>query len=294
MKAESSTTPPETVDQVVCGIVMPISAIDGCTENHWTEVLDIHTEAIEAAGFTANLVSNANDVGIIQKAIVQNLYANPIVLCDVSGKNPNVMLELGMRLAFDRAVVIVKDDQTPYSFDTSPLEHITYPRDLRFSQINDFKRTLQEKLVKTLEASKKQDFSQFLKHFGQFQVAKIETKEVSTDTYIIEELKNLRLLLQNSISQLELRSPLNPLHVAQIVGSDSTLNRQATIMVSSLLSTTELTMRLSKVEGIREISVSQDKPGTYKIRVQFWNITAAINLIGLIKELPGTQLISDT
>lgn len=77
----------------VCGLVMPISEIDGCSETHWAEVQDILSDAIEETGFEANLVSNADDVGLIHKRIIQNLYENPLVVCDVSGKNPNVMFE---------------------------------------------------------------------------------------------------------------------------------------------------------------------------------------------------------
>jgi hypothetical protein len=35
----------------VCGIVMPISAVDGCAETHWLDVREILSEAIDAAGF---------------------------------------------------------------------------------------------------------------------------------------------------------------------------------------------------------------------------------------------------
>jgi len=103
---------------------MPISAIDGCAEAHWADVLEILSEAIEDAGFEPNIVSNAEEVGIIHKRIIQNLYDNPIVVCDVSGKNPNVMFEFGLRLAFDKPTIIVKDDKTAYSFDTSAIEHL--------------------------------------------------------------------------------------------------------------------------------------------------------------------------
>ena len=65
-------------EKLVCGIVMPISVIDCCSESHWADIQDIFTEAIEDAGFDANLVSNADDVGIIHKRIIQNLYDNPI------------------------------------------------------------------------------------------------------------------------------------------------------------------------------------------------------------------------
>jgi len=181
-------------EKKICGIIMPISTLDGCSEAHWSDVLEIITEAIEESGFEGNLVSNADDVGIIQKRIIQNLYENPIVVCDVSGKNPNVMFELGMRLAFDKPTIIIKDDKTSYSFDTAPIEHIEYPRDLRFSRIVDFKLKLAEKIKATFDKSTTDtSYTTFLKHFGEFKVAKIDKKEVSGQEFIIDELKNIRM-----------------------------------------------------------------------------------------------------
>src|ERR1019366_7659753 len=101
----------------------------------------------------------------IHKTIVQNLYDNPLVICDVSSKNPNVMFELGIRLAFDKPTIIVKDDATTYSFDTASIEHIPYPRDLRFGKIVEFKAKLAGKVAATLEASKDPGYSTFLKNF---------------------------------------------------------------------------------------------------------------------------------
>lgn len=187
----------EEKEKLVCGVVMPISSIDGCNESHWADVLEIISESIEAVGFESNLVSNADEVGIIHKRIIQNLYENPIVVCDVSGKNPNVMFELGMRLAFDKPTIIIKDDSTSYSFDTSAIEHLEYPRDLRFSKIIDFKEKLSQKIKATYEKSKSDDnYTTFLKHFGEFTVAKIEKKEVSGQEYILEELKNIRFAMR--------------------------------------------------------------------------------------------------
>ena len=181
-----------------CGIIMPISELDGCSEQHWIDVKNILTEAIDIADFEANLVSDADDIGIIQKRIIQNIYDNPIIVCDVSGKNPNVMFELGLRLAFDKPTIIVKDDKTSYSFDTSPIEHLTYPRDLRYNKIIEFKKELSEKINGTHKKAKKdKDFSTFLKHFGKFTVAKLETTEVSRDEFVLEELKEIRYAIGN-------------------------------------------------------------------------------------------------
>ncbi|OOF24519.1 hypothetical protein BZJ19_11190 [Salinivibrio proteolyticus] len=187
----------ENAEPKVCGIVMPISSIDGCAEAHWSEVLEIINEAIDDAGFEGNLVSNADEVGIIHKRIIQNLYDNPVVVCDVSCKNPNVMFELGLRLAFDKPTIIIKDDETSYSFDTSAIEHLEYPRDLRFSQIVEFKQKLSEKIKATFKkATTDQNYTTFLKHFGEFKVAKLEQREVSGQEYILEELKSLRRSVQ--------------------------------------------------------------------------------------------------
>jgi hypothetical protein len=208
---KESTAPVPSVEvRPKCGIVMPISACDACTEQHWSEVKAIITDAVEAVGFSASLVSDANHVGIIQKRIIQNLYDNPIVVCDVSAKNPNVMFELGMRLAFDKPTIIVKDDKTSYSFDTSPIEHLEYPRDLRFSRIVDFKRNLGEKVKATVtRAENDQSYTTFLKHFGKFSVAKLETTEVSKEDFIIEELRELRRM----VSRREMNAERELMHV---------------------------------------------------------------------------------
>ena len=175
----------------ICGIIMPISSIDNCSETHWKEVKGIITDAVEAAGFEAQLVSEANDSGIIQKRIVQNLYKNDIVICDVSCKNPNVMFELGMRLAFDKPTIIVMDNMTKYSFDTAPIEHLGYPRDLSYYQILDFKKTLTEKIKGTIDAAKQPDYTTFLKNFGEFQVATIENKKGSLDEVVLSRLDDM-------------------------------------------------------------------------------------------------------
>lgn len=183
-------------DDLVCGIIMPISAFEGCSEAHWGEVQEILTDAIEAAKFSANIVSSADEIGIIHKRIIQNLYSNPVVVCDVSGKNPNVMFELGIRLAFDKPTIIVKDDKTSYTFDTSPIEHLEYPRDLRFSKIVEFKEELTEKIKATYKkAQTDKNYTTFLKHFGAFKVAEIETQTIPKGDFIIEELKALRHLI---------------------------------------------------------------------------------------------------
>jgi hypothetical protein len=193
MTEENTTETPQEKEEKICGIVMPISATESCSSDHWAEVLRILKEVASEAGLSPTLVSDSNDVGIIQKRIIQNLYSNDIVLCDVSAKNPNVMFELGLRLAFDKPTIIIKDDKTSYSFDTAPIEHLEYPRDLRYTKILSFRKSLKEKIIGTLSKFEADpSASTFLKEFGEFHVARLETKEVSSDEFIVEALNDIR------------------------------------------------------------------------------------------------------
>lgn len=180
---------------ISCGLVMPISAIEDCTTDHWLEVKDILIDSLKLIpdfSFKVDLVSNADDTGVIQRRIVQNLYNCDIIVCNVSAKNPNVMFELGMRLAFDKPTVIVKDDKTNYSFDTAVIEHLTYPRDLRFAAINRFKQALSQKVKSTYISGKDSNNSVFLKNFGTFHVAKIANETITPNEAILKNLIDLQ------------------------------------------------------------------------------------------------------
>lgn len=194
-------------DRPVCGLIMPIADTEGYPPNHWKEVKNILTSVAEEAGFRTRLVSESDDVRIIQTTIVQNVFDDDIIICDVSSKNPNVMFELGLRLAFDKAAVIVKDNVTGYSFDTSPVEHINYPKDLRYYDIEEFRTELKAKLNATYNESLKPNHSMYLSSFGKFVVKSLQTEEVSNDEYVLEALKEIRLELKNLKSFELIESP---------------------------------------------------------------------------------------
>lgn len=183
----------ESQSPPVCGIVMPISEIGGCSESHWAEVQKIFREAIKLAGFEGMPVNQADDISVIQKRIIRNLYENPMVICDLSALNPNVMFELGLRLAFDKPAILIIDDSTNFSFDTGSIEHLVYPRDLRYQKILDFQEKLADKIQLTYSASlENKDYSPFLKNYGEFVVANIDKKEVTEQVFILEELSKLQ------------------------------------------------------------------------------------------------------
>lgn len=184
--------------KMTCGIIMPIAPHPDYPSDHWKDVLNILTEAVNETEFEPKLVSDDVAIGLIHDRIVTNIYNNEIVICDVSSKNPNVMFELGLRLAFDKPTIIVKDETTGYSFDTGVIEHIPYPSSLRFSQIVKFKEELIRRINATYKKAKAEpNYSPFLKSFGKTIVpASLQQTEIPEGKYILSQLENLNKEMQ--------------------------------------------------------------------------------------------------
>lgn len=178
------------------GLIMPIAEIAGLSEQHWEDVRRIITESLKGDDkydMTIRLVSHSDEVRVIQTSIVQNIYNDDIVVIDVSAKNANVMFEFGMRLAFDKPFVVIKDDATPYIFDTGNIQHLEYPRDLRYTHIENFKETLKKKVISTIEyALNNTGVSMYLEQYGNLKPSKIEENEVEITEYFERALGSIR------------------------------------------------------------------------------------------------------
>ncbi|WP_342040413.1 hypothetical protein [Aeromonas caviae] len=181
---------------ITCGLIMPIAANEVGSVEHWLHVRKIITDALNGTGFQVKMVSDSNEVNVIQNNIVTNIYSNDIVICDVSSRNPNVMFELGMRLTFDKPVVIIKDKDTPYSFDVGNIQHLEYPRSLNYVEIQHFQQALKEKTMSTLAASKVQGYSPFLSHYKIQHVSKVETEVVGRDDYLMSAINEIKSLIE--------------------------------------------------------------------------------------------------
>ncbi|MDE5423864.1 hypothetical protein L3073_16740 [Ancylomarina sp. DW003] len=184
----------DEINDKACGIIMPIASHSDYPRDHWTEVFEIIKEAISETQFKPRLVSADDAIGLIHDRIVTNIYNDEIVICDVSSKNPNVMFELGLRLAFDKPTIIIKDEKTGYSFDTGGIEHLEYPSSLRFNLIVDFKQELIKRVNATYKRSNEEsNYSPFLKSFGKNIIpAKIHQTDIPEGKFILEELMSMR------------------------------------------------------------------------------------------------------
>lgn len=96
-----------------CFIIMPISDVEGYETGHFKKVYeDLISPACVKAGFTARIASDVKETNLIHLDILKSLLDAPMAICDISTHNPNVLFELGIRQAFDKPTVIIKDNST--------------------------------------------------------------------------------------------------------------------------------------------------------------------------------------
>ena len=185
--ADDAAVNPTADDRPVCGMVRPISdmrhlrgeSVVLVPEGHWLTVHGIVEEAAALVGYRLDLVSNSAQPGVIMTDIIQNLAKLDVVVCDVSCQNANVVLELGLRMAFQKAVVLIKDRETDFAFDVSGIRHITYPRLLSYPDIQKFKAELSEAIRASVQAAK-DGRATYLEQFGYTEVNELGTRDVTT------------------------------------------------------------------------------------------------------------------
>ena len=103
---------------LVAFVIMPFVERDGGhPEGFFQEVLrSVITPAAMDAGFTVK-TANRQGSDLIQSTIVNDLLEADLVVADLTEHNPNVLFELGIRMAQDKPIALIKATGTGRIFD---------------------------------------------------------------------------------------------------------------------------------------------------------------------------------
>lgn len=245
----------------VCGIVMPIAAMgEAYPEEHWRRVRRIFQTAIERAGLQPKLVWENSEIDVIQSGILKNIYENDVVICDVSGLNPNVMLETGLRLSTKRPTIIVTDKVLKPPFDISNFGYLDYQKDLEYNSIDKFIEELSEKIVKVYESYQNSTYKSFVEQF-KFETVTPETVNVSTEEFIRDQL----LQLQSTVRRIEARDLYRARSAPATVRGRAPVFRLRARLTEEYAKITE--RKIDDLEGFDFCSVEKDEHGHYVFRV---------------------------
>ena len=113
---------PKGKTTLVAFVIMPfIEKSQTYSMGFFEEVLrNLITPAAVAAGFKVETAKREGS-DVIQSTIVNQLLAADLVLADLSEHNPNVLFELGLRMAFEKPTTLIRARGTAAIFDVDNL-----------------------------------------------------------------------------------------------------------------------------------------------------------------------------
>jgi len=183
-----------------CFIIMPISDQEGYEQGHFTRVYNhLLKPACEQAGFNAVRADDEVKANYIVIDMIKKILDSDMVVCDLSSKNPNVLYELGLRQAFNKKVVLIKDIKTTRIFDIQGLRTIDYDETLRIDKIQKNVNEISKALKETFE-SQGEDFNSLIQLLSIKPAVLPHTLEISKEsTLILDALNNI----SNQLNKLE-------------------------------------------------------------------------------------------
>ena len=119
-----------------CFVMMPFSDHLEYEQNHFSKVFNqIIKPAIMQAGYEPVRVDQNKISDQIIAKIIENIVECDMAICDLSTNNSNVLYELGLRHAFDKPVVLIRDNKTQNIFDIQGISIIQYRSERLYDEV---------------------------------------------------------------------------------------------------------------------------------------------------------------
>lgn len=135
----------KSIGSITCFIASPVEP-----KQRWDDLFALIQTVTAGVGKSMSVAiqcyraDHITSAGVIHPEIWKALRAADFIICDVSGQNGNVMLELGVAAAWRRKehVIILRDrnDEKPRLFDINPARHLEY--EISFSGFQKLMRDL--------------------------------------------------------------------------------------------------------------------------------------------------------
>ena len=273
-RAGTSDQEIETVP--ACGIIMPISATANHTEQHWADVQKLLHRTLNSAGYKAENVWVDDLRDRVSERIIGNIFRHEIVVADITDLNPNVMLELGLRLSSRKPTVVISSSQNNIPFDIRDFHILMYPPDLNILEMEVFFRRLIEIVQKQTDAVKRGDYNPFLTGVV-IDVLEPTTKSGPIEDIVLSRLDDLGV----RFSRLERRVDAGNPGTIPSIGSDTVL---AVVRGLSETDLRELELAIDSSPDL--VCYPRSKPdGTAEIRIEAVSSVSGGNLVERVQSI---------
>lgn len=180
----------EAVTADTCGLIMPISATAAHDKGHWDDMLKLLTRAIESAGCVARPVWINSSADRVSERIVGNIFSHPVVIADITDLNPNVMFELGLRLASKKPTLAIMEEGGSIPFDIRDFHIHLYPRNLSIIGMEKFLGKLAKDVKAKKDAFERNEYTPFLSTVV-VDVVSPDQREVGINTFMLGQLEDI-------------------------------------------------------------------------------------------------------
>jgi hypothetical protein len=138
-------------DQKLCFVISEIGEAGSAARKRADQVLKhVVRRAAEECGYRVLRADEISEPGIITGQVIQLLMDAPLVIADLTGRNPNVFYELAIRHITRKPLVQMIDEKEGIPFDVAPL------RTIKFSHTDlDSAESARGELIKHIRAVEK-------------------------------------------------------------------------------------------------------------------------------------------
>lgn len=172
-------------EEKICFVIMPIADMAGYEPGHYGRVYEhLLKPAIIGAGYIPVRADDTSKTDYIVVGIIQKIVESDMVVCDLSGRNANVMYELGIRHAFNKPVVLIKDICTEKVFDVQGLRYTLYNESLRIDSVQKDIAKIQQSIVETAGADSA-DMNSIVRLAGIHPAEAPGKTEISAETQVL-------------------------------------------------------------------------------------------------------------
>jgi len=127
----------------ICYVIMPFGRDDSRYASDLRYKL-LFRPAAQRAGYRCLRADRDAHTGGIPDRLIEKLVTSEAVIADLTGCNPNVLYELGLRHATSKKTIVVAPDGAELPFDLASIKHVPYRNEA--NMLNDAIREISEHL----------------------------------------------------------------------------------------------------------------------------------------------------
>ena len=176
-------------NQKKCFVIMPFSTTKSCTEEKWTEIFEfIIKPAVQESGLGYECERSVAERENIIKGILEALNKANVVIADLTGNNPNVFYEPGVRHTLANRTILIAQGEEHIPFDLRPYPVAFYSESP--AKIAKFKKDIKKKLEDIEKNPDRSDspVADFLKERNVVLLSSEKKRNLAALTALISEL----------------------------------------------------------------------------------------------------------